>query len=155
SFGLPLSCSTPDGVTEGITTLLVASPRCALGCSTPDGVTEGITLFAELRLRALAGAQRLTASLKESRRWRYAVGRWCLRAQRLTASLKESPSSVTCHRSLQSGCSTPDGVTEGITSNSVPPRQANTSCSTPDGVTEGITGATAGQHRQRGDVLNA
>src|SRR5207253_870090 len=131
-------CSTPSGVTEGITCggrrgqhrLIVLNafrrhgrnhpatdvmPKCPKWCSTPSGVTEGITKYGRVSSPPSPCAQRLPASRKESLNSPKTTPKNWWSAQRLPASRKESrgdrfPSALTV-----AGCSTPSGVTEGIT----------------------------------------
>ena len=110
-------CSTPFGITEGVTAVRVAALFLASGCSTPFGITEGVTRHegcgrTPLRLcstpfgitegvtistsqteRCSSSAQRLSASRRASR---ISENDGCNArdrgAQRLSASRRASPS---------------------------------------------------------------
>src|SRR5262245_22325314 len=59
-------CSTPDGIIEGNTMIASLVAGVSGACSTPDGIIEGNTLRSGSRLPSPPGAQRLTASSRET-----------------------------------------------------------------------------------------
>src|SRR5262249_22942619 len=64
---------------------------------------------------AVVGAQRLTASLRETQTRSYSSSLPPACAQRLTASLRETHEKLAGNRRESGGCSTPDGVIAGNT----------------------------------------
>ena len=109
-------CSTPEGVTDWITTSPAIASLRASQCSTPEGVTDWITTTA-LVLPALPVKS----------------------AQRPKASLIGSPGTVGLAEPDPSVCSTPEGVTDWITEEEPVAVVPVVRCSTPEGVTDWIT----------------
>ena len=130
-------CSTPFGITDGITAKPHRAAPAAVGaqrlsasltesrgfkefaddmlkCSTPFGITDGITPDSNRAVKTSPRAQRLSASLTESPGHPSHTQAQPGRAQRLSASLTESRvqwwANITATR-----CSTPFGITDGIT----------------------------------------
>ena len=154
------------------------SSRASKRCSTPFGITEGVTFASEESPNSARSAQRLSASQRASRTFggtlppnkvlvlnafrhhrgrhgpRSPPSRTARRAQRLSASQRASLAQDKFNVVLPM-CSTPFGITEGVTPQPVshgPPRAV---CSTPFGITEGVTGERE-PIRVRGlPVLNA
>ncbi len=61
-----MSCSTPFGINERITSPSHSRPKPPFTCSTPFGINERITNNATIREHWERSAQRLSASTKES-----------------------------------------------------------------------------------------
>ena len=137
----PARCSTPFGINEWITTMVITFRAVAGMCSTPFGINEWITRFGRPSCGPVqSGAQRLSASTNGSlydhlcrmRRRRHVLN--AFRHQRMD-HVHMVPSVV----GIEAECSTPFGINEWITLNTPSDTTLASECSTPFGINEWIT----------------
>src|SRR5436190_2229473 len=92
-------------------------------CSTPFGIIEGNTKPCKRRKTCWSGAQRLSASSKETLRGGSVPVTQMCAAPRRSASSKQTPPYGCRHCAAKRVCSTPFGIIEGNTSKQLSSRQ--------------------------------
>ncbi len=126
-----------------------------LWCSTPFGINEGITRYTVYVFLYDRGAQRLSASTKESP----------LHSRNSALNHTQCSTPFGINEGItdearrwygsEFSCSTPFGINEGITLHSRSSCVNHIQCSTPFGINEGITGTRPRQAILPQAVLNA